>query len=177
MENPAEKRILKEFDEIESNPSKDFKFCKLDWNSYEWQGALRGPSGTEFEGGIYHVRLLFPKETPWEEPSFIFLTKNGSFNIETEVRLNWKPSWRMRDAFIELIELMRKCPHVKSDSVKHKNKKKRRRLAQKSRGGAPIFGTYERQKLMDVNHQYLQRETRNTSLTQRCEAYHIHILH
>ncbi|VVA10018.1 PREDICTED: ubiquitin-conjugating [Prunus dulcis] len=173
MENSGEKRILEEYDKIERNPSDDFKFRKLDWNSYEWQGALRGPSGTEFEGGIYHVRLLFPKEYPWKEPSFIFLTENGSFNINTKVTLNWKPSMRVRDALLELIALMPTCPDGNLDSVK--DKEERRDLAKKSRAAAPKFGSYERQKLIDVNHDYMQRDvpqlqlTGNTSLTQRCE--------
>ncbi|XP_008241963.1 PREDICTED: ubiquitin-conjugating enzyme E2 J2-like [Prunus mume] len=167
MENPVEKRILEEYNKIDSYRSNDFMFRKLDWTSYEWQGALRGPAGTELEGGIYHVRLLFPKEYPWEEPSFIFLTENGSFNIETKVRLKWEPSRRVRQAFLELIELMTTCPHFNSGSVEHKEE--RRRLAKKSSVAAPKFGTDERQKLIDVNHQYMQRETRNTSLTQRCE--------
>ncbi|BBH08093.1 ubiquitin-conjugating enzyme 32, partial [Prunus dulcis] len=169
MENSGEKRILEEYDKIERNPSDDFKFRKLDWNH------MNG------KGGIYHVRLLFPKEYPWKEPSFIFLTENGSFNINTKVTLNWKPSMRVRDALLELIALMPTCPDGNLDSVK--DKEERRDLAKKSRAAAPKFGSYERQKLIDVNHDYMQRDvpqlqlTRNTSLTQRCEAYHIHILH
>ncbi|KAL6274192.1 hypothetical protein ACE6H2_024884 [Prunus campanulata] len=169
MENPVEKQILEEYDKIKSYHSKDFMFRKLDWDSYEWQGALRGPSGSDFAGGIYHVRLLFAKEYPREKPSFIFLTENGSFNIQTKTnaRLNWKPTRRVGQAFLDLIELMPECPDFKSDSVEHKEK--RRDLAKKSSAAAPIFGTYERQKLIDMNHQYMLRETRNTSPTQRYE--------
>ncbi|PQP93391.1 ubiquitin-conjugating enzyme E2 J2-like [Prunus yedoensis var. nudiflora] len=159
MENPGEKRILEEYDKIKSYHSKDFMFRKLDWNSYEWQGALRGPSGSHFAGGIYHVRLLFAKEYPREKPSFIFLTENGSFNIQTKTNatLKWDPSSsRMEQAFIQLIELMPECPDFKSDS-EEEHKDKRRDLAKKSSEEAPIYGTDARQKLINVNHQYMQR--------------------
>ncbi|CAB4287943.1 unnamed protein product [Prunus armeniaca] len=175
MENPVMKRILEEYDKIESNPSDDFMFRKLDWDSYEWQGALRGPSGTEFEGGIYHVLLQFPIEYPWKEPAFIFLTENGSFSIETKTnaRLNWDPSRRLRQAFLQLIDLMPDCPDFESDSIEHKEK--RRDLARKSRAAAREYGNGERRKLINKIHQHMLRDvpqlqqTRNTSLTQRCE--------
>ncbi|XP_021811536.1 uncharacterized protein LOC110754733 isoform X2 [Prunus avium] len=167
MENPVEKRIREEYGKLESNPSHDFMFRKLDWDSYEWQGALRGPSGTEFAGGIYHVRLLFAKEYPWEKPSFIFLTENGSFNIKTKTnaRLNWKPTRKVEQAFLELIELMPECPDFKSDSEEHKDK--RRDLAKISSEAAPIFGTGARQKLIDVNHQYMQSRCKEEVVVDR----------
>ncbi|CAL8171452.1 unnamed protein product [Prunus armeniaca] len=158
MENPVMKRILEEYDKIESNPSDDFMFRKLDWDSYEWQGALRGPSGTEFEGGIYHVLLQFPIEYPWKEPAFIFLTENGSFSIETKTnaRLNWDPSRRLRQAFLQLIDLMPDCPDFESDSIEHKEK--RRDLARKSRAAAREYGNGERRKLINKIHQHMLRD-------------------
>ncbi|XP_008226786.1 PREDICTED: ubiquitin-conjugating enzyme E2 32-like [Prunus mume] len=118
MENPTKQRIRDEYEykDIKSYPFKDFLFHELYLNPYEWHGALKGPARTDLEGGIYHVRLLFPQEYPWEEPSFIFLRENGSLNIKTKVTLNWDPSRRMRQTFLDLIDLMHECPNFESDS-------------------------------------------------------------
>lgn len=43
-------------------------------NIFEWQFAIRGPSDTEFEGGIYHGRIQLPAEYPFQPPSFMLLT-------------------------------------------------------------------------------------------------------
>ncbi|CAB4286709.1 unnamed protein product [Prunus armeniaca] len=164
--------------EIQYKPSDDFKCLQLPWNPYEWQFGIRGARGTEFEGGIYHGRLLFPEEYPWKAPSFMFLTENGRFKTQTKIRLNWQSSWRVRDALLALVDEMDTYPDGELGSIKY-SKGKRRALAMKSREAAPKYGTSERQKLIDEIHQNLLREapvpvpqlqqTRNTSLARRCQ--------
>lgn len=51
----------------------------------EWHCTLRGPPGTEFEGGLYHFRLLLPAEYPFRAPSLMCLTPNGRFELNTKV--------------------------------------------------------------------------------------------
>lgn len=48
-------------------------------NIFEWLFAIRGPPGTEFEGGIYIGRISLPAEYPLKPPSFQFLTPNGRY--------------------------------------------------------------------------------------------------
>ena len=43
-------------------------------NLFEWHFTIRGPSGTDFEGGIYHGRIVLPPEYPLKPPSIILLT-------------------------------------------------------------------------------------------------------
>jgi len=43
-------------------------------NIFEWHFALRGPPDTEFQGGIYHGRIVLPPEYPFKPPTFSFLT-------------------------------------------------------------------------------------------------------
>jgi ubiquitin-conjugating enzyme E2 J1 len=52
----------------------------------EWHCTLRGPIGTEFEGGLYHFRILLPAEYPFRPPSLMMLTPNGRFELNTKVR-------------------------------------------------------------------------------------------
>ncbi|KAL6274188.1 hypothetical protein ACE6H2_024880 [Prunus campanulata] len=162
--NSAEKRILKEFHEFESNPSDDFKCALLDWNIYEWQFALRGPSGTEFEGGIYHGRIKFPEEYPSKPPSFMFLTENGCFKTQRDICLSrflkWQSSWTVRYALLALIDLMPTYPDDELCSSEF-IKEGRRALALKSRAAATTYGSSERQKVIDQIHEYMLSKAPN----------------
>jgi ubiquitin-protein ligase len=53
----------------------------------EWHCTLRGPPGTEFEGGLYHFRILLPAEYPFRPPAIMVLTPNGRFELNTKVWL------------------------------------------------------------------------------------------
>ncbi|XP_008241961.1 PREDICTED: uncharacterized protein LOC103340339 [Prunus mume] len=160
IKNSGEKRILEEYNEIESNPSYDFKCLMLDWNPYEWQFALRGPSGTEFEGGIYHGLVQFSEGYPSKPPSIKFLTKNGRLKIQTDIssRLlsNWQSPRSVRNALLALIEEMPTYPDGDDelDSVEY-IREERRALAIKSREAAPKCDSPKRQKLIDEIHEYM----------------------
>ncbi|XP_021828038.1 ubiquitin-conjugating enzyme E2 32-like isoform X2 [Prunus avium] len=129
-------------------------------NPYDWQFAIRGPNGTEFEGGIYHGRIQF-SENYLERPICTLLTENGRFKTQTELSFNWsfslssgKRSVGVRSALLKLIELLPTYPNGALGSVEY-DKEERRALAIKSREAAPIFGTTERQELIDEIHKYM----------------------
>ena len=48
---------------------------KDDSNLYEWQAAIRGPSESPYEGGIFELEFNFTKEYPFERPKPTFKTK------------------------------------------------------------------------------------------------------
>ncbi|XP_021815464.1 ubiquitin-conjugating enzyme E2 32-like [Prunus avium] len=154
----AIERILLEYYEIESNPSDDFKCGVLERNISEWQFAVRGASGTEFEGGIYHGLVLFQREYPFKPPSVIPLTENGRFKTCTKIwirRLNeWQPSWRVRDVFVDFIHLMPTYPDGELGSLEY-NKEERRALAIKSRAATPKYGKFARQQVIEQIHEYM----------------------
>jgi ubiquitin-conjugating enzyme E2 J1 len=43
-------------------------------NMFEWHFTIRGPSGTPFEQGAYHGRILLPSEYPFKPPNIVFMT-------------------------------------------------------------------------------------------------------
>ena len=57
-----------------------------EWGPQEWHCTLRGPAGTDFEGGLYHFRIRLPAEYPFRPPSIMLLTPNGRFELNTKVR-------------------------------------------------------------------------------------------
>ncbi|XP_059646595.1 ubiquitin-conjugating enzyme E2 32 [Cornus florida] len=162
LKNPAVKRILQEVKEMQSNPSDDFMSLPLEENIFEWQFAIRGPSDTEFEGGVYHGRIQLPAEYPFKPPSFMLLTPTGRFETQTKICLSisnhhpehWQPSWSVRTALVALIAFMPTNPNGALGSLDYK-KEERRALAIKSREAAPKFGTPERQKVIDEIHEYM----------------------
>ncbi len=58
------KRIMREAAEMSEDPSNDYTAHPLENDLFEWHCTMRGPAGTEFEGGLYHFRILLPSDTP-----------------------------------------------------------------------------------------------------------------
>ncbi|CDI85659.1 ubiquitin-conjugating enzyme e2, putative [Eimeria praecox] len=70
----------------------------------EWHFTLRGPPDSPFEGGLYHGRIVLPKNYPFAPPSLMLLTRNGRFDINKKICLSasshhpelWQPAWGIR---------------------------------------------------------------------------------
>jgi len=112
--NPAVKRILGEYKELQKDPSDQYKAFPMEDNLFEWHFTIRGPKGTDFEGGVYHGKILLPSEYPYKPPDFVFLTPNGRFSCGEKICLtvsayhpeHWQPSWSMRTALLAIIGFM-----------------------------------------------------------------------
>ncbi|KAL4267283.1 Ubiquitin-conjugating enzyme E2 6 [Pleurotus pulmonarius] len=108
--NSAVKRIMQEAKELANDPCTDYSAAPLEDDIFEWHCTLRGPSGTEFEGGLYHFRILLPAEYPFRPPSIMMLTPNGRFELNTKICISftsyheelWQPAWGVRTAIIGL---------------------------------------------------------------------------
>jgi len=71
--SPAIKRILADVREISKHPSSRYHAAPLEDNMFEWHFTIRGSKDTDFEGGLYHGRILLPLEYPFKPPNIIFL--------------------------------------------------------------------------------------------------------
>ncbi|KAJ7489915.1 ubiquitin-conjugating enzyme/RWD-like protein [Mycena galericulata] len=108
--NSAVKRIMQEARELANDPSPEYSAAPLEDDIFEWHCTLRGPAGTEFEGGLYHFRILLPAEYPFRPPSLIMLTPTGRFETDTKICISftnyheelWQPAWGVRTAIIAL---------------------------------------------------------------------------
>ncbi|EGN96002.1 hypothetical protein SERLA73DRAFT_185485 [Serpula lacrymans var. lacrymans S7.3] len=108
--NSAVKRIMQEAKELANDPCTDYSAAPLEDDIFEWHCTLRGPAGTEFEGGVYHFRILLPAEYPFRPPSIMLLTPNGRFELNTKICISftsyheeeWQPAWGVRTAIIGL---------------------------------------------------------------------------
>ncbi len=58
-------------------PTTQYYAQPLEDNLFEWHFTVRGPDDSEFEGGIYHGRIVLPTEYPMKPPNIIILTVSG----------------------------------------------------------------------------------------------------
>lgn len=112
------RRLMKEAMELRQ-PTEMYHAQPMEDNLFEWHFTIRGTLGTDFEGGIYHGRIIFPADYPMKPPNLILLTvcsvyslqlhslhnfslqPNGRFELNKKVCLSisgyhpetWLPSW------------------------------------------------------------------------------------
>jgi ubiquitin-conjugating enzyme E2 J1 len=145
--NPAVKRILREMREMAEDASPAFHAEAVEEDIFEWHFAILGPEDSEFEGGIYHGRVLLPPEYPFKPPSFVLLTPSGRFETNTKICLSitqhhpehWQPSWSVRTALTAVRAFMPSPAEGAVGSLDY-TKEERRKLAERSRREPPEFG-------------------------------------
>jgi len=100
----ATKRIQRELKEISESPSRQWTAGPVADDLFEWQFVVRGPPGTDFEGGIYTGRITLPVNYPLAPPSIMLLTPNGRWEVGKKICLSntnyhpdlWQPAWGLR---------------------------------------------------------------------------------
>ncbi|SGZ22303.1 BQ5605_C022g09471 [Microbotryum silenes-dioicae] len=105
------KRILKEASELEADDSCDYSAGPLEDDLFNWHFTIKGPSGTDFEGGVYHGRMILPSEYPFKPPEIYMATPSGRFETNKKICLSissfhpetWQPSWGIRTALLALM--------------------------------------------------------------------------
>lgn len=102
--SPSLRRIQADIRELALDPSDQYFAAPLESDMFEWHFTIRGAEGTDFEGGIYHGRILLPAEYPFKPPHIMFLTPSGRFETNTKICLSfsayhpelWQPAWGIR---------------------------------------------------------------------------------
>ncbi|XP_067002782.1 ubiquitin-conjugating enzyme E2 J1 [Anabrus simplex] len=113
IKSPAVKRLMREACELK-DATEEYWAHPLEDNLFEWHFTVQGPPATDFEGGVYHGRILLPPEYPMKPPNIILLTPNGRFETNKKICLSisghhpetWQPSWSIRTALLALIAFM-----------------------------------------------------------------------
>jgi len=131
----------------------------LEDNIFEWHFAIRGQRGSDYEGGVYHGRILLPPEYPFKPPDFVMLTPSGRFEVGKRICLSisqhhpehWQPSWSVRTALTALVAFMPTPGEGALGSLDY-TKEEKKTLATKSREKAPAFGNAERQEVSNRIH-------------------------
>mmetsp|Transcript_17928 Transcript_17928/g.37065 ORF Transcript_17928/g.37065 Transcript_17928/m.37065 type:complete len:341 (-) Transcript_17928:1197-2219(-) len=137
--SPSLRRIQADVRELAFDPSDQYHAAPLESDMFEWHFTIRGAKGTDFEGGIYHGRILLPPDYPFKPPHIMFLTPSGRFETNTKVCLSfsayhpelWQPAWGIRLILEALISFL-PTPADGAIGALDWSAKERKRLAQKS---------------------------------------------
>eukprot|EP00826_Nyctotherus_ovalis_P059993 TRINITY_DN838_c0_g2_i4.p1 TRINITY_DN838_c0_g2~~TRINITY_DN838_c0_g2_i4.p1 ORF type:complete len:1376 (-),score=453.51 TRINITY_DN838_c0_g2_i4:170-4297(-) len=70
------RRLIRDLQEIEKNkiPTVGVTARPLSDNMYVWHANLRGPEGTPYEGGVFHLVMNFTSKYPTEPPTIMLST-------------------------------------------------------------------------------------------------------
>lgn len=62
--------MLKDLEELEKNllPTVGVTAQPLEDDLFQWHANIRGPEGTPFEGGIFHLEITIPETYPHNPP-------------------------------------------------------------------------------------------------------------
>ncbi|GAM39309.1 ubiquitin conjugating enzyme [Talaromyces pinophilus] len=100
------KRISKELAELMETPPTGISIQLADESDvYKWKVSMKGPEGTPYQGGTFHVNLTLPNEYPFKPPTVSFATKIYHPNVSNDDKGSmclgmlksdeWKPSSRI----------------------------------------------------------------------------------
>lgn len=110
----ALKRIQKELDDIQRNPSFNGSAGPDDDSDlYNWSAAIIGPKDSPFSEGVFFLRIKFPINYPFRYPEITFKTKvyhpaigdNGSICLEILDHL-WSPVLTMNKLLCIISQLL-----------------------------------------------------------------------
>ncbi|PNW79926.1 hypothetical protein CHLRE_08g372400v5 [Chlamydomonas reinhardtii] len=107
-------RLQKEYKSLLKDPVPHITAHPSPSNLLEWHFVLEGAKGTEYDGGVYHGKLVFPADYPFKPPSISLFTPNGRFATNTKLCLSmtdyhpesWNPMWSVGTILTGLLSFM-----------------------------------------------------------------------
>eukprot|EP01091_Cochliopodium_minus_P020788 TRINITY_DN919_c0_g1_i1.p1 TRINITY_DN919_c0_g1~~TRINITY_DN919_c0_g1_i1.p1 ORF type:complete len:164 (-),score=25.93 TRINITY_DN919_c0_g1_i1:147-599(-) len=84
MTSMSLKRIVKEINDMKKDPHEDCCAGPLGDDLYHWTGTILGPEDTSYEGGLFFLDIIVPKDYPFKPPRFKFITKIYHPNINSQ---------------------------------------------------------------------------------------------
>ncbi|GAX15146.1 ubiquitin-conjugating enzyme E2 J2 [Fistulifera solaris] len=110
------RRLTKELAAMQKDPIKQPKITVApnESNMLEMHYVIEGSTGTPYEGGVYHGKLLFPKQYPLKPPGVMMLTPSGRFQPNRRLCLSmsdfhpesWNPMWSVSTILTGLYSFM-----------------------------------------------------------------------
>lgn len=110
------RRLTKELRALQKDPIKSPKITVQpnESNILELHYVIEGGAKTPYAGGIYHGKLIFPKEYPLKPPSVMMLTPSGRFQPSRRLCLSmsdfhpesWNPMWSVSTILTGLYSFM-----------------------------------------------------------------------
>ncbi|KAI5841115.1 ubiquitin-conjugating enzyme/RWD-like protein [Morchella snyderi] len=101
----AQKRIHREYAEIEASPIPGIAVHSIDEDMFKWSIELTGPKDSVYAGGTFKLLLTLPTNYPFKPPVLAFQTKIYHPNVSNDDKGSmclgilrsdqWKPSCKI----------------------------------------------------------------------------------
>lgn len=107
------KRLVTEASCMKTNPPENCSASPSDNDPSKWDAIIIGPKNSPFEGGIFNLKITFPKEYPFKPPHISFVTKMYHPNISSSgeicldiLKNQWSPALSMSSILLSICSLL-----------------------------------------------------------------------
>ena len=106
-------RISKELKQLIADPPLNCSAGPVGDDIFHWEAILLGPSGTPYEGGSFHLDILFSQDYPFKPPKCKFTTRIYHPNINSSggicldiLKDQWSPALTISKVLLSICSLL-----------------------------------------------------------------------